>query len=108
MQRVRLQLAARQLRPDRRAHAAAGLHAADEPPRLFERFFRPRTASGIAGTGIGLAFARHIVRLHGGDITVESREGEGSTFTVRLPGAAVVPAAATVGAPVPMQGVDGE
>ncbi|SOD98153.1 His Kinase A (phospho-acceptor) domain-containing protein [Caenispirillum bisanense] len=80
----------------------------DELPRLFERFFRARTASGIAGTGIGLAFARHIVRLHGGDITVESREGEGSTFTVRLPGAAVAPAPATAGAPGHLQGVDGE
>lgn len=81
---------------------------ADELPRLFERFFRARTASGIAGTGIGLAFARHIVRLHGGDITVETREGEGSTFTVRLPGATVAPAPATAGAPGHLQGVDGE
>lgn len=57
----------------------------DDMPRLFGRFFRARTAAGIAGTGIGLAFARHIVRLHGGDITVTSREGAGSTFTIRLP-----------------------
>lgn len=68
---------------------------ADDLPRLFERFFRARTASGIAGTGIGLAFARHIVRLHGGDILVTSREGAGSTFTVRLPDAVPSTAADT-------------
>ncbi|HEX2290591.1 MAG TPA: ATP-binding protein [Pseudonocardiaceae bacterium] len=39
----------------------------------------------MAGSGIGLAGARRIVELHGGAISVRSREGEGSTFTVRLP-----------------------
>jgi signal transduction histidine kinase len=58
---------------------------AEDLPRLFERFFRARTASGIAGTGIGLSFARYIAHLHGGDIAAESVEGEGSTFTMILP-----------------------
>ena len=52
---------------------------------IFERFFRARNASDIAGTGIGLTLARYIVDLHGGAISVESRLGAGSTFTVRLP-----------------------
>ncbi|UFN50112.1 HAMP domain-containing histidine kinase [Roseomonas sp. OT10] len=57
---------------------------AGELPRLFDRFYRASTARNVPGTGIGLAFARQVARLHGGDITVESREGEGSTFTLRL------------------------
>jgi signal transduction histidine kinase len=53
---------------------------------IFEQFHRGGNVAGrIAGSGIGLAGARHIVELHGGTIQVESREGEGSTFTVRLP-----------------------
>ncbi|MHA6687270.1 sensor histidine kinase [Mesorhizobium sp. A556] len=57
----------------------------DELPRLFERFFRASTAHHIAGTGLGLNLARHLARMHGGDVTVESEEGVGSTFTLRLP-----------------------
>jgi PAS domain S-box-containing protein len=53
--------------------------------RIFERFRRGANAAGIAGTGIGLAGACQIVEQHGGTLTVTSREGEGSTFTVRLP-----------------------
>ena len=62
-----------------------GIPAADLP-RIFERFHRGSNVAGqIAGAGIGLAGARQIVEQHGGAITVESREGAGSTFTVRLP-----------------------
>jgi len=57
----------------------------DELPKVFERFYRARTAAGIAGTGIGLNFARQILALHGGDMQVQSRVGEGSTFTFSLP-----------------------
>jgi signal transduction histidine kinase len=59
-------------------------------PQLFQRFYRaPRAASGaIDGLGIGLYVVKEIVTLHGGTITVESREGAGSTFTVALPLAA--------------------
>ncbi|WP_175493889.1 sensor histidine kinase [Microvirga guangxiensis] len=58
---------------------------ADELPKIFDRFYRARTASGIAGTGIGLNFAQRIMHLHGGDIQVESYEAGGSLFTFDLP-----------------------
>jgi PAS domain S-box-containing protein len=50
--------------------------------RIFEPFF---TTKGFRGTGMGLASSYGIVRRHGGEILVESREGGGSRFTVRLP-----------------------
>ncbi len=52
---------------------------------LCDRFFRASTSTGIAGTGIGLHLVQHFVALHGGTIEIESEEGEGSTFTIRLP-----------------------
>jgi PAS domain S-box-containing protein len=60
---------------------------AGEIPRLFERFHRIETsrARSTEGSGIGLALVRELVGLHGGTITADSREGAGSTFTVRLP-----------------------
>jgi signal transduction histidine kinase len=63
-----------------------GIATADVP-RLFTRFGRIVTSdnSHIPGTGLGLYFARELARMHGGDITVESEEGVGSTFTVSLP-----------------------
>jgi len=63
-----------------------GIPAADLP-RLFQRFFRTEraTAAAIPGTGLGLAIARAIVDGHGGRIDVESVEGAGTTFRVRLP-----------------------
>jgi signal transduction histidine kinase len=64
-----------------------GIPLADQG-RIFERFQRAGNVGGIAGAGIGLATVRDIVEQHGGTIGVESREGEGSTFTVRLPLAA--------------------
>ncbi|MFY9765761.1 MAG: SpoIIE family protein phosphatase [Mycobacterium sp.] len=58
-----------------------------EIPRLFERFHRIETsrARSTEGSGIGLALVRELVGLHAGTITADSREGAGSTFTVRLP-----------------------
>lgn len=57
----------------------------EDMPRLFDRYFRARTAKGIIGTGVGLSFAREIVHMHGGTIDVTSREDSGTTFTIRLP-----------------------
>jgi PAS domain S-box-containing protein len=68
---------------------------ADELPRLFERFHRVQNARGrsFEGSGIGLAFVKELVRLHGGDVSVESAVGHGSAFVVTLPlGAAHLPA----------------
>ncbi|MCY1033829.1 ATP-binding protein [Corallococcus sp. BB11-1] len=60
---------------------------ADELPRIFERFHRVQGARGRSyeGSGIGLSLVRELVKLHGGDIQVESVPGQGSTFTVTLP-----------------------
>lgn len=57
----------------------------EDLPRLFQRFFRARTSTGIAGTGIGLNFVKRLVEMHGGGISVQSVEGAGTTFTVELP-----------------------
>jgi two-component system sensor histidine kinase SenX3 len=55
--------------------------------RIFERFYRVDRARSrdTGGTGLGLSIVRHVVTNHGGDVTVQSREGEGSTFMLRLP-----------------------
>ncbi len=54
-------------------------------PRLFERFQRASSVRHYAGIGLGLFIARAIVRAHRGEVSVESRTGEGSTFTVSIP-----------------------
>jgi signal transduction histidine kinase len=59
--------------------------------RLFERYFRGSNVSGIVGTGVGLNLVKMVVDLHGGDILLESSEGKGSRFTVRLPIAPALP-----------------
>jgi signal transduction histidine kinase len=51
--------------------------------RIFDPFFTTKDAS--IGTGLGLAVSYNIMKKHGGDITVQSEEGKGTTFTVRLP-----------------------
>jgi two-component system, NtrC family, sensor kinase len=55
-------------------------------PRVFEPFFTTKPAG--RGTGLGLAICRDIVKAHGGDLKVESREGQGTTFTAWIPAAA--------------------
>ena len=64
--------------------SGVGIPAADLA-HVFERFSRASNVGKIAGTGIGLATSQRIVEQHGGTIAVTSQEGEGSTFTVRLP-----------------------
>ncbi|MDX6382866.1 MAG: two-component system, OmpR family, phosphate regulon sensor histidine kinase PhoR [Blastocatellia bacterium] len=56
--------------------------------RLFERFYRVDRARSreLGGTGLGLAIVKHLARAHGGEVTVQSRFGEGTNFTIELPG----------------------
>ncbi|MGD0895075.1 MAG: ATP-binding protein [Acidimicrobiales bacterium] len=55
--------------------------------RIFERFYRVDhgRSRSTGGTGLGLSIVRHVANSHRGSVSVESREGEGSTFTLRLP-----------------------
>lgn len=63
--------------------------------RVFERFYRVDLARSrqTGGTGLGLSIVRHVVANHAGEVTVDSRLGEGSTFTLRLPLTATGPLA---------------
>jgi two-component system sensor histidine kinase SenX3 len=60
---------------------------ADLTERVFERFFRvdPARSRDTGGTGLGLSIVKHVAADHGGDVTVWSQPGRGSTFTIRLP-----------------------
>jgi PAS domain S-box-containing protein len=59
----------------------------DEQGRLFTRFYRAKNPAAleVGGTGLGLAITKKLVTLHGGEISVTSTPGAGSTFSVRLP-----------------------
>ena len=60
---------------------------AEAQPRLFERFYRvdPARSRDTGGTGLGLSIVKHVASDHGGEVTVWSEPGRGSTFTIRLP-----------------------
>ena len=61
-----------------------GISVADQA-RIFERFYKSDKARHSEGTGLGLAIAKHIVQLHGGQISLESQPGEGARFRFSLP-----------------------
>jgi len=75
--------------------------------RVFERFYRVDRARSrdTGGTGLGLAIVRHVVSNHAGEVTVTSREGEGSTFTLRLPAAVAASAPPASSTPTPTEAV---
>ena len=59
--------------------------AAEDLPRIFERFYKVDRSRATSGTGLGLAIARHLVEAHGGRIWAESEVGKGSTFYFTIP-----------------------
>jgi two-component system phosphate regulon sensor histidine kinase PhoR len=86
--------------PDGTAEARVGVRdygpgiAPEHLPRLTERFYRVdvRESRAQGGTGLGLALVKHILNRHRGRLSIESRPGEGATFTVYLPSLAAQPA----------------
>jgi two-component system sensor histidine kinase SenX3 len=58
-----------------------------EQQKIFDKFYRGSEPSirRIRGSGIGLAITKHVAEMHGGEVTVKSESGKGSTFTLRIP-----------------------
>lgn len=59
----------------------------EQQTRIFERFYRvdPARSRATGGTGLGLSIVKHVAADHGGDVSIWSQEGQGSTFTLRIP-----------------------
>lgn len=57
----------------------------DELPHIFEELYRGQEARGLEGSGLGLALVKAVVERHGGAVTAQSRLGQGSVFSLRLP-----------------------
>ena len=83
--------------------------APEHQQRVFERFFRvdPARSRATGGTGLGLAIVKHVAANHGGEVRLWSRQGTGSTFTLRIPAhpPASVPQPATVDVPAETGGI---
>jgi len=80
----------------------------DEQQKIFDRFHRVSTGlvHDVKGSGLGLSIVRHIVEAHGGKVAVDSRPGEGSTFSIHLPIEAAEPMA--IAAPAEPRGQTSE
>jgi two-component system, OmpR family, sensor histidine kinase MprB len=59
----------------------------EDLPHVFDRFYRARSARGLAGSGLGLAIVRQVAEAHGGTVVAERAEGGGTKMTLRLNGA---------------------
>lgn len=59
----------------------------EDQPKVFERFYRTEKSRSkeTGGIGLGLAIVKHVALTHGGDVSVKSALGKGSTFTMRIP-----------------------
>jgi signal transduction histidine kinase len=76
-----------------RAASSAVVWISDEGPgmdaatvaRVFDRFYQADSSHASTGNGLGLALCKRVVQLHGGEISVQSTQGAGTTFEVRLP-----------------------
>ncbi|MBK5097883.1 MAG: ATP-binding protein, partial [Gemmatimonadetes bacterium] len=66
----------------------------DSLDRIFDRYYQTGNGKRAAGSGLGLAIAKEVVNRHGGEISVSSAEGEGTSFQVVLPIAGIDPAQA--------------
>jgi CheY-like chemotaxis protein len=77
--------------------------------RLFQAFSQAdaSTTKRFGGTGLGLAITKHFCTMLGGDVTVDSTLGKGSTFTIWLPDQVLAPAAVATSAPVELKSADG-
>lgn len=82
--------------------------APEDQDRLFERFYRvdPARSRDTGGTGLGLSIVKHVAADHGGDVTVWSQPGQGSTFTLRLPEAGDTSGSRPHAAPRPRRDLD--
>jgi signal transduction histidine kinase len=75
------------------------------PESMMKNLFKPFVTTKTSGTGLGLNFCKRTVEAHGGEITVKSKPGEGSVFTIRLDRARIVPPETWIEAEEPLRAI---